>query len=108
MKGYIAGYIDEYINSWTGFTLMINIYRRLQKVQYLIRRDIKKLRKFGQMSKLGVLYLPFSLVWTKISLDKHSSVHPTYLPKKFGHFGIKVCSISNFSPFVRNLIKHNF
>ena len=32
----------------------------------------------------------------KKSLDKYSSVYPTYLPKKFGHFGIKVCSISNF------------
>ena len=60
------------------------------------------------MSKLGVPYLPCSLVWTKISLDKHSSVYPTYLPNKFGHFGIKVCSVSNFPNFVRNLIKHIF
>ena len=44
------------------------------------------------MSKLGVPYLPCSLVWTKISLDKHSSIYPTYLPKKFGHFGTKVHS----------------
>ena len=60
----------------------------------LTRREIqiKKLQKFGHMSKLGVPYLPCSLVWTKINLDKHSSVYPTYLPKKFGHFGTKVCS----------------
>ena len=58
------------------------------------------------MSKLAVPYLPCSLVWTKISLDKHSSVYPTYLPKKFGHFGTKVCSwIINFD---RNLIAHFF
>ena len=72
-----------------------------------LRREIqKKLRKFGHMSKLGVPYLPCSLVWTKISLDKHSSVYPTYLPKKFGHFGTKVCSwIINFD---RNFIAHVF
>ena len=59
-----------------------------------LRREIrnKKLRKFGHMSKLGVPYLPCSLVWTKISLEKYSSVYPTYLPKKFGHFGTQVCS----------------
>ena len=33
------------------------------------------------------------LVWTKISLDKYSSVYPTYLSKKFGYFGIKVCPL---------------
>ena len=60
---------------------------------FLLRRDPpqKKLRKFGHMSKLGVPYLPCSLVWTKMNLDKYSSVYPTYLPKKFGHFGPKVC-----------------
>ena len=52
----------------------------------------KKLQKFGHTSKLGVPYLPCSLVRTKISLDKHSSVYSTSLPKKFGHFGTKVCS----------------
>ena len=62
----------------------------------------KKLRKFGHMSKLGVPYLPCSLVWTKMNLDKYSSVYPTYLPKKFGHFGPKVCYwILNFD---RNII----
>ena len=56
------------------------------------------------MSKLGVPYLPCSLVWTKINLDKHSHVYPTYLPKKFGHFGTKVGPwILNFN---RNLITH--
>ena len=39
----------------------------------------KKLRNFGHMSKLGVPYLPSSLVWTKISLDKYSYCLP-YLP----------------------------
>ena len=40
----------------------------------LRRREIKKtLRKFGHMSKLGVPFLPCSLVWTNISLDKPSS-----------------------------------
>ena len=58
------------------------------------------------MSKLGVPYLPFSLVWTKISFDKQSSVYPTYPPKKFGHFGNKVYSlIFNFD---RNLITRFF
>ena len=28
------------------------------------------------LSKLGVPYLPCNLVWTKIGLDKHSSVYP--------------------------------
>ena len=44
------------------------------------------------MSKMGLPYLPRTLVWTKISLDKYSPVYPTYLSKKFGHFGKKVCS----------------
>ena len=52
----------------------------------------KKLRKFGHMSKLGLPYLPGSLVWTKKSLDKYSTFYPTYLSKKFGHFENKVCS----------------
>ena len=39
----------------------------------------KKLRNFGHMSKLGVPYLPSSLVWTKISLNKYSYSLP-YLP----------------------------
>ena len=57
-------------------------------------------KKLQHMSKLGVPYLPCSLVWTKISFDKHSSVYPTYLPKKFGHFGTTVCSwILNFATF---------
>ena len=56
------------------------------------RDQKKKLQKFGHiMSKFGVPYLPCSLVWTKISLDKYSSVYPTYLPKKFGQFGTKIC-----------------
>ena len=70
------------------------------------RSEEEKLRKFAHMSKLGVPYLPCSLVWTKISLDKHSSVYPTYLPKEFGHFGTKVCSC--ILDFDRNLITHSF
>ena len=53
----------------------------------------KKLRNFGHMSKMGLPYLPRTLVWTKkIFLNKSSPVYPTYLSKKFGHFGNKVCS----------------
>ena len=48
-----------------------------------------KLRKFGHMSKLGLPYLPSSLVWTKIS---PLIVYPTYLTLKFGHFRYKVSS----------------
>ena len=43
----------------------------------------KKLRNFGHMSKLGVPYLPSSLVWTKIGLDKYSYCLP-YLPTQKG------------------------
>ena len=50
-----------------------------------------KLRNFGHMSKVGLPYLPSTLVWTKKGLDKYSSVYPTYLSKKFGRFVIKVC-----------------
>jgi len=41
------------------------------------------------MSKMGLPYLPRTLVWTKLSLDKYSPVYPTYLSKKLGHFEIK-------------------
>ena len=57
----------------------------------------KKLRKYGHMSKLGLPYLPSTLVWTKKSLDKYPLVDPTYLSKKFGHFGIKSCHFTLFS-----------
>ena len=49
------------------------------------------------MSKLGLPYLPSTLVWTKKSLDKYPLVDPTYLSKKFGHFGIKSCHFTLFS-----------
>ena len=49
------------------------------------------------MSKVGLPYLPSTLVWTKISLDKYSSVYPTYLSRKFGHFGSKVCPLIHIS-----------
>ena len=41
------------------------------------------------MSKMGLPYLPRTLVWTKISLDKYSPVYPTYISKKFEHSGKK-------------------
>ena len=64
-----------------------------------VRRESQKknLRNFGHMSKVGLPYLPSTLVWTKISLDKYSSVYPTYLSRKFGHFGSKVCPIIHIS-----------
>ena len=68
----------------------------------------KKMQNFGHMSKLGLPYVPCTLIWTKKSLDNYSSVYPTYLPKKFGHFGIQICFFSNFPHFVRNSINHNF
>ena len=49
------------------------------------------------MSKTGLPYLPSTLVWTKKSLDKYPLVDPTYLSKKFGHFGIKSCHFTLFS-----------
>ena len=60
----------------------------------LLRREShkKKLRNFGHMSKVGLPYLPSTIVWTKISLDNYSPVYPTYLSEKFGHFGNKVFS----------------
>ena len=45
----------------------------------LSKRRIKKIWKFGHMSKLGLPYLPSSLVWTKKRLDKYSYCLP-YLP----------------------------
>ena len=38
----------------------------------LRRRFKKKLQYFGHMSKMGLIYLPNTLVWTNISLDKYS------------------------------------
>ena len=49
-----------------------------------LRRGIrrKNIQNFGHMSKLS--YLPSTLVWTKISLDKYSYCLPyLYLSKKF-------------------------
>ena len=43
------------------------------------------------MAHLCLPYLPSTLVWTKISLDNYSYIHPTYLSKKFAHFGINIC-----------------
>ena len=49
--------------------------------------------------KLADVILEHSLtrVWTKISFDKYSSVYPTYLSRKFGHFGSKVCPLIHIS-----------
>ena len=52
-------------------------------------RSLKKeIQKFGHKSKLGLPYLPYTLVWTKICLDKYFIVYPTYLSTKFGHYRI--------------------
>ena len=48
----------------------------------------KKLRNFGHMFKLGLSYLPSTLVWTKISFDICSYCLP-YLPIQ------KVWTVSN-------------
>ena len=40
----------------------------------------------------------------KKSLDKYSSVYPTYLPKKVGHFGFKVCFISIVSEPIKIVV----
>ena len=66
----------------------------------------KKLRNFGQMSKTGLPYLPSTLVWTKKSLDKYPLVYPTYLSKKFGHFGIKSCQ--SFLPYFLRFLTRIF
>ena len=58
--------------------LLNKIYDHSQKIR-LGEDSEKKLRNFGHMSKLGVPYLPSSLVWTKIGLDKYSYCLP-YLP----------------------------
>ena len=70
-----------------------------RKVELFSSRNffLQKLRKYEHMSKLGLPYLPSTLVWTKKSLDKYPLVDPTYLSKKFGHFGIKSCHFTLFS-----------
>ena len=67
------------------------VFEGMSEVLVRERYHKKKLQKFGYMSKLGLPYLPSSLVWTKISLNKYSNVYPTYLSKMFGHFENKVC-----------------
>ena len=53
-----------------------------------------KIRKFGHMSKLGLPYLPNTLVWTKISLDKYSYCLP-YLPiQKVWTFLYRILSLN--------------
>ena len=58
------------------------------------------------MSKIGLPYLPSTLVWTKKSLDKYPLVYPTYLSKKFGHFGIKSCQ--SFLPYFLRFLTRIF
>ena len=50
------------------------VFEGMSEVLVRERYHKKKLQKFGYMSKLGLPYLPSSLVWTKISLNKY----PTY------------------------------
>ena len=47
-------------------------------------RPKKKPAKFWTFGILGLTY-PYSLIWTKISLDNTFSSYPTYLFIKFGH-----------------------
>ena len=64
----------------------------------------KKLQKFGHMSKLGLPYLPSTLVWTKISLDKYSIFTlPTY-PKSLDILKIKFSPKHIFSQFCKDSI----
>ena len=68
-------------------------------LNFLIRRALKK-----NLRNLGLPYVPCTLTWTK-KIGQVLLSRP-YLPKKFKHFGINVCSISIFPHFVRNSIKH--
>ena len=79
------------IGTWIHYISHWNITRNIKQIKERIQKTKQK-RNVGHMSKLGLSYLPRTLVWTKICLDKYSSVYPTYLSKKFGHFWIKVCS----------------
>ena len=57
----------------------------------------RKTQNFGHiMSKMGLPYLPSTLVWTKISLDKYSPVSPIPTQNMFGHLGNKVCSFIEY------------
>ena len=56
-----------------------------------LREGSQKNYESGHMSKLGLPYLPRSLVWTKKMWTSTPIVYPTYLSKKFGHFWIEVC-----------------
>ena len=78
-------YDDDDEDSYSLSSYIFN-GKEFVQVYCLGERPKKKLRKFGHMSKLGVPYLPCSLVWTKMNLDKYSSVYPTYLPKKVWTF----------------------
>ena len=69
----------------------IELWLRYTTLNWLREGSQKKLRKFGHMSKLGLPYLPTSLVWTKKVCTSTPIVYPTYLSKKFGHFWIEVC-----------------
>ena len=68
----------------------------LNSMKFINLERVKKLRNFRHMSKMGLPYLPSTLVWTKISLDKYSPVYPTYLSKKFGHFGKKSLLLNSY------------
>ena len=75
--------------------------RKIQKVS--LRNGLKKkLRNFGHMSKLGVPYLPSSLVWTKIGLDKYSYCLPNLpIQKVWTFWNLSVFLNVHFLIFVR-------
>ena len=70
--------------------------------------DKKKRTKFWTYVQIRSTLRTLYPYMDKKSLDKYSSVYPTFVPKKFGHFGIKVCFISNFPHSIRNSNKHKF
>ena len=72
--------------------------------QLLGEHSKRKLQNFGHMSKIGLPYVPCTLIWTKKKVGQVLFCLP-YLPtQKVWTFW--VCSISTH--FVRNLIQHNF
>ena len=83
-------------------------YNWTYKILWLRGGSQKKLRKFGHTSKLGLPYLPRSLVWTKKSLDKYSYCLP-YLPiqKVWTFLNWRLPLNVYFLTFVRILLVNN-
>ena len=71
----------EYLNNPMLMTNSVN--PNILYMTYILTflGEIKK--KLGQMSKLGLPYLPRTLILTKINLERYSCFHPAYLSKKF-------------------------